>query len=216
MKKESKTIKIHKSKLLTSLFVATVILSVSASAFVPMGNNNQINSGIGTDKSKELRAGTIWYVNDTATGNNTGENWEHAFNTSDGLQNALAVAQPDDQIWVAEGIYKPDRSPGAREDSFELKEDVEIYGGFAGNEVTLEERAGLFDETVLSGDLDENDIIDWPDNLDNNEENTIHVVRAINVFGAVLDGFNITAGYADGENGADDANGSGINIIGGK
>ncbi|NIW46317.1 MAG: hypothetical protein GWN30_16630, partial [Gammaproteobacteria bacterium] len=64
----------------------------------------------------------MFYVDDDATGANDGSSWADAFNY---LQDALAAAQYGDQIFVAQGIYKPDRGHrvmlGDREATFRLK-----------------------------------------------------------------------------------------------
>lgn len=79
------------------------------------------------------------------------------------LQTALSLAADGDQIWVAVGTYTADYDVGEgthtgdREATFQLISGVAIYGGFDGTEKTLEERAGQFDETILSGDLNEDD-----------------------------------------------------------
>ena len=62
-----------------------------------------------------------------------GTTWTRAFLT---LQDALAVAGSGDEIWVAQGVYKPDEgagvTPGDRAASFTLTEGLTIRGGFAG------------------------------------------------------------------------------------
>jgi hypothetical protein len=51
-----------------------------------------------------LSAQNIYYVNQNAGGAGTGSSWTNAFIR---LQQALAVAQNGDQVWVAKGVYKP-------------------------------------------------------------------------------------------------------------
>lgn len=77
------------------------------------------------------------HVNGGATGNNDGTNWRDAFRY---LQDGLSAAQSGNEIWVAEGNYKPTygvAQPGdtvemKREYTFALKSGVGIYGGFTG------------------------------------------------------------------------------------
>ena len=70
---------------------------------------------------------TVIYVNAGAGGANNGTSWTDAFQD---LQDALAIAGPGDQVWVAQGIYRPSNSD--RNISFDLANSVEVYGGFAG------------------------------------------------------------------------------------
>jgi len=88
------------------------------------------------------------------SGLNDGTSWENAFTT---LQDALAVAEPSDEIWVAKGTYRPDVRDGSRAATFQLKSGVEIYGGFAGDESNRNQRDPIQNETILSGDLNGND-----------------------------------------------------------
>lgn len=97
---------------------------------------------------------TVWYVDASASGNQTGTSWTNAFVD---LQDALAAATAGDEIWVARGEYRPAGVGGDRTASFQLKNGVGVYGGFVGNEVARSERDPLLHETVLSGDLNGDD-----------------------------------------------------------
>jgi pimeloyl-ACP methyl ester carboxylesterase len=132
----------------------------------------------------------IIYVDADATGNNNGSSWDGAYKN---LQDALAQAETGKEIWVAEGIYYPDQgeeeTEGNREATFQLKNGVEIYGGFKGTETVRNERDWENNVTTLSGDIGiEDDMSD----------NSLHVVIGSNTANtAVLDGFNIVAGNAN-------------------
>jgi WD40 repeat protein/serine/threonine protein kinase len=133
-----------------------------------------------------------------------GNSWGTAFND---LQNALKVAQPNTEIWVAAGIYKPDRGTGAREASFRLKNGVRLFGGFTGTETDIDQRDPNRNETVLSGDLKGDD----GPNFANYDDNSYHVVSASNTDSStVLDGFVITGGNANGPVGYECCDGGGI------
>jgi hypothetical protein len=133
-------------------------------------------------------AAAVVYVDDTAAGANNGTSWADAFTD---LQSALGSAPANAQVWVAEGIYEPTQGSD-RTVSFVLT-GSELYGGFAGHESSLAERAGLFDTTVLSGDLAGDD---GPAFL-NSAENSYHVLRSGNV-DPLVDGFTVRGGNADG------------------
>ena len=110
---------------------------------------------------------------------------------------------------MAEGTYRPDddnahhpNGTDLRTDSFKLIDGVCIYGGFTGNETSLDERAGRFNKTILSGDLQGNDnpgtpVEDMHDDP-SRADNCYHVVTGSGTDDtAVLDGFTIIAGNAN-------------------
>ena len=139
-------------------------------------------------------AGEIIYVD--AAKNGDGSSWANAYRH---LQDALSVGANGDEIWVAQGIYKPDRDlanpdgTGDRAATFQLKIGVGIYGGFPAGGGAWENRDPNLYETQLAGDLNGDDL-----DFTNNVENSYHVVTAEGVDAtAVLDGLTITGGNAD-------------------
>ena len=82
----------------------------------------------------------------------TGVSWDNAYKT---LQKALTRARQScgNEIWVARGIYTPTQGsdPGI---SFDMIEGVNLYGGFAGTEDSLNDRNFLVNRTYLSGNVD--------------------------------------------------------------
>jgi predicted outer membrane repeat protein len=140
-------------------------------------------------------AGATIYVDSTRNGD--GSSWTDAYKY---LQDALSAAISGDEIRVAEGIYIPDRSlanpdgSGNRSAAFHLKAGVVIYGGFPLGGGVWDDRDPDTYKTILSGDLNGDD-----DGFTNNSENSYHVVRSSGTDStAVLDGFTITAGNANG------------------
>jgi hypothetical protein len=131
--------------------------------------------------------GYIIYVDADANGFKNGTSWLHAYKD---LQEALHTARTCgcEQIWVAEGTYKPTKR-SARSTSFELIDGVAIYGGFPPGGGGWPQRNPNVYETILSGDIAA---------LNDYNDNSYHVVKAVDVNNAVLDGFIITAGKADG------------------
>ncbi len=132
-----------------------------------------------------------------------GISWTSAYTN---LQDALAVAQAGDEIWVAAGVYYPDEGGGQTDNdvtaSFALTDGVKIYGGFAGTETERSQRQPRAKVTVLSGDIDGNDgtdgqgVVTTTNNISGT--NAYHVIfnRGVSRT-AVLDGFTITAGQAN-------------------
>lgn len=159
-------------------------------------------------------ADQIFYVNANVVGGaQNGSSWANAFSD---LQDALAAAGMDDEIWMAAGVYIPD-SEGTRGASFQLKDGVAIYGGFAGGETARAQRDWTANITVLSGDLAQDDITDASGVITNtnniNGANSIHVVNGSGVTTtAVLDGVTITGGHADGSSTSGRGAGLFINI----
>src|SRR5690606_4998766 len=96
----------------------------------------------------------VIYVDTDAAPGGDGASWATAFRD---LQNALAVAEAGDVVWVAEGTYRPGdgtAGTGGRDASFHLVDGAAVYGGFDGTETSLEERDPEAHPTVLTGDLD--------------------------------------------------------------
>jgi hypothetical protein len=144
----------------------------------------------------------IWYVDSNfvdATGNGT--SWETAFKY---LQDAFAVANYDDEIRAARGTYKPDRDKdheggtSNRTSAFQLINAVSVKGGYKGGDsLTGNERNIKIYQTILSGDLLGND--GNPPDFANYGDNSYHVVTGSNTNPtAILDGFTITGGNANG------------------
>jgi len=130
--------------------------------------------------------GATIYVDTRAAGANDGTSWADAYTD---LQTALATAADRDEIWVAQGIYRPTTGVD-RSISFILRNSVALYGGFAGTETAREQRDWTANETVLSGN------IGLPDT---NADNSYHVVIGSGTNRtAVLDGFTLSGGNADG------------------
>jgi len=142
--------------------------------------------------------GRTIYVDTDANGAQDGTNWANAFNH---LQDGLAAAAAGNEIWVAEGIYKPDTNSarphgtGDRGATFQLKTGVTVTGGYAGfGKLDPNARDTRLHTTVLSGDL----LADDGPGFHNNSENSYHVVSGSGVKAtAVLDGFRIIGGNAD-------------------
>ncbi len=129
----------------------------------------------------------IIFVDVNAVGLNDGTSWPDARVS---LQDALATAASGDSVWVARGTYKPGSTRAA---TFQLRDGVMILGGFAGTEdpTTFNPAARDFVANVTT--LDGN--IGSPAATDN----VFHVVTASGVGStAVLDGFTIAGGFADG------------------
>lgn len=145
-----------------------------------------------------VRSAGVIHVNVLASGaTHDGTSWDTAYTS---LQDALAVAESGDQIWVARGRYTP--GPAASPTStFTIPDGVEVYGGFAGGETTLAERDPDAHPTVLSGDLAGDDTADARGvTLTGGGiagTNAYHVVTVNGVSSAtVLDGLIITGGDA--------------------
>ena len=75
------------------------------------------------------------FVDDNASYGGDGSSWATAHKY---LQDGLAVAEYGDEIWVAEGTYKPyqgaGKTAGDRASPFVLVNGVGMYGGFLGTE----------------------------------------------------------------------------------
>ena len=118
-----------------------------------------------------------------------GSSWRNPYIN---LQDALETAQSGDEGWVAEGTYTPmdgkdsDNEEYPREQSFQLKSNVSLYGGFKGYEGLISQRAGDANSTIRSGEIDE-DSRYW----------RLHVLSGRSLTGSVtVGGFPIEKGNA--------------------
>lgn len=117
---------------------------------------------------------TIRYVKVNGTGNGT--SWA---DPSGDFQAMIDASSPDDQVWVAKGTYNT-YSNGV----LSMKSGVKLYGGFSGEETSLNQRNWGVNATILippstpqpGGPADQKYVFDNVD-VDNN---------------ALLDGFTIT------------------------
>ena len=128
------------------------------------------------------------YVDDSATGLGNGTSWANAYTS---LQAALSAAVAPEEIRVAQGTYKPTLGTD-RTVSFVLRNGVSIIGGYAGyGAPDPDARDVTRYASILSGDIG---------TVGDTSDNSYHVVVGSGTDAtAVLDGFTITAGNADGD-----------------
>ena len=127
------------------------------------------------------------FVNIDNPGLNNGSSWEHAFES---LPNAFehATICSVDSIWVSKGVYLPIQN-NDRSISFIPPIGVSVFGGFLGNENHLNQRNFELNESILSGNIgDQNDQLD----------NSYHVLNYSILGGySLIDGFYIEDGHAN-------------------
>ncbi|WP_197061131.1 immunoglobulin-like domain-containing protein [Colwellia psychrerythraea] len=123
-----------------------------------MVTDNYINGVIYVDSSSSCDA-----ANEVC-----GQSWQSPFRT---LQDALVVANTNQQIWLAQGLYYPNESDNNVFNNdlvaFKLPSNVSLYGGFnaAANPTLLTEADPHKFKTILSGDVDHLSSPDLTDNL---------------------------------------------------
>lgn len=145
---------------------------------------------LGLSLSSSAFAGTLFVDASLASGAGDGSSWADAFQGTDGLQAALAAAVSGDQVFVAQGTYRT-TSTSTRTVAFQLKNGVELYGGFLGGEATVGARPPIGSApTVLTADIGV---------AGSSADNSFHVVNAAGTnASAVLDGFTVSGGNANG------------------
>jgi hypothetical protein len=154
--------------------------------------------------SATATAGTRYVDVNQVSGANSGASWADAYQGVDGLVNALTAAVAGDQIWVAQGTYKP-TATATRSIYITLKSGVEIYGGFNATETLLAQRNVTANPTILSGDLSNND------GSSIFTDNSFHVINANSVNAtSILDGFTVRGGNANGVSASNQDKGGGI------
>ena len=155
----------------------------------------------------------IYYV--SPNGGGDGSSWQSTMTLAD----ALNTAKAGDQIWVQgfEQITEAGQLYTAPTDGFSVKSGVQLYGGFAGTEKSINDRETLGKpyqmkyRSVLSGDENIKDTVDntnliFPAN-GTRSDNATHVLTLNmdpkssgnnNTYPTVINGFTITGGHADG------------------
>ncbi len=146
-------------------------------------------------ESASLRLLPVLKVDADAAAGGDGLSWTTAFRT---IQEAFAALPTVGlrEIWVAEGTYYPSLT-NARGDSFELQNNLRIYGGFQGGDDSeaLSDRDWKSYPTILSGNIGSSS------SSSDNSKRIIHNRGSSQInASAVLDGFVIEAG--NGDNGA--------------
>ncbi|MFZ4549279.1 MAG: choice-of-anchor Q domain-containing protein, partial [Bacteroidales bacterium] len=141
----------------------------------------------------------ITYVSPDGAGLKDGTSWADALNGNSPATNgytkladAIRVANSGCQFWIAEGTYKAS-SDNDRNKSFEPAENINLYGGFVGNEVELASRNWVNNKTYLSGNIGDENLT---------TDNTYSVVKTSGsnwTLFSVIDGFCIVNGKADGQ-----------------
>lgn len=152
----------------------------------------------------------IRYVNaQLAGGSGNGTSWANAYRGADGIAQALSASVAGDEIWVAAGAYRPTITT-TRTASHVLKTGVAVYGGFLGIETLRDQRNPSINITVVTGDLLGND-----NGAANTTDNSFHVfVGSGATSGAIVDGFTIQGGNANGANASDQDKGGGLIVVG--
>jgi ELWxxDGT repeat protein len=132
-------------------------------------------------------------VNHASTGFNNGSSWYSAYTD---LQDALDAATSGDQIWVAQGTYKPSKVPSgntsttSRDNVFHFDKDIKLYGGFNGSESSSSSANPSAYPTILSADFGIQG---------DNSDNGYHVLIVDDLTSAALiKGFIFEGGNADG------------------
>ncbi len=129
-------------------------------------------------------AATI-YVNVNNSTPGTGGTWATAYKD---LGLALGAAANGDQVWVAQGTYRPTTGTD-RTVSFLLNAGVSLYGGFTGVETAIGQRNWTTNVTILSGDIGA---------VGDASDNSYSVVTITNNHSsATIDGFTVRDGNAN-------------------
>ncbi|MFH1136819.1 MAG: right-handed parallel beta-helix repeat-containing protein, partial [Pseudomonadota bacterium] len=162
------------SKRFFRIFVAFILFSLATTAF-----------------SLPSAQAAVFFVNRGAAVGGDGSNWALAKRT---ITSALLLAEAGDELWVAQGTYP---------ESVDMKSGVALYGGFTGNETTLDARDWEANRTIIDGSTARDGLPAY------------HVVVMDNLVNSRLDGFTVTGGKADGSWYDTNGRGGGIWVSGG-
>jgi hypothetical protein len=165
--------------------------------------DSDADSDADTDADTDVDVGCPVHVDGSLSdyAGHDGSTWALALaEVQDGLDAAEIGAADSDgsgscDVWVRAGTYTPTEDASGstvpadpRAKTFLLKANVGLYGGFDGTETAIGDRDVAANTTVLSGDI----------GTASDSDNCYHVVTGAD--DAVLDGFTISGGNADGSN----------------
>lgn len=190
-----------------------------------MAGNPRISGdriSVGAYEYQYLPTTRIRYVKPTATGTGDGSSWDNASGDLQKMIDELAdnnVSQQAGEVWVAAGTYKPQSqliSGMNYSASFRMRDGISVYGGFAGNETSKQERAkgtmpwDFTNVTVLEAAYYESKLA-WTNSKWTVGSDSRHVVWFAPMSGesdftriTTLDGVTVQGGYAQGNTGLDD------------
>lgn len=190
-----------------------------------MAGNPRISGdriSVGAYEYQYLPATRIRYVKPTATGTGDGSSWDNASGDLQKMIDDLAdnnVSQQAGEVWVAAGTYKPQSqliSGMNYSASFRMRDGISVYGGFAGDETSKQERDkgtmpwDFTNVTVLEAAYYESKLA-WTNSKWTVGSDSRHVVWFAPMSGesdftriTTLDGVTVQGGYAQGNTGLDD------------
>ncbi len=147
----------------------------------------------------------VVYVDGTAPAGGDGSSWQKAYKY---LQDGLAVAKAGDEVRVAQGTYKPDRSAAHpegtrdRRASFVPASGVSLLGGYAGRgQADPNANDVVAFRTILSGDLAGDDVpVADPCDLESElsrKENSCNIAETEYSSAIGLGGLTLSGGFAN-------------------
>jgi predicted outer membrane repeat protein len=160
------------------------------------GTSDDDNDGIGNDRDLDSNGDgvldaaetAVFYVRKgVAAGSGDGRSWQNAFGEIQKGADAVFRAGGG-ELWVSEGVYDElrfayeDNRGDENSGSVVLRQGVHMYGGFAGNETSREQRDWQGHPTTVDG------------NTARGGKQAYHVIMAYD--DTVVDGFTVTGGNA--------------------
>lgn len=195
-----------------------------------MAGNPRFNGStidIGAYEFQQMLSTRIRYVKPVATGNGDGSSWENASGNLQNMIDELAKNNPQNlpgEVWVAAGTYVPQVqviSGTTYSASFLMRDGISVYGGFAGDESSKQEREvgkmpwNFVNKTILEGSYYEHSKTSW--NESNHKWTLTSDSRHVVFFSplhsegksgfdksTILNGVTIRGGYAQGGEGVAD------------